>query len=357
MPQSGLPAEGRQALATWLFVLAGMVVAMIVIGGLTRLTGSGLSMVDWRPVTGWLPPLTEAGWQAAFTAYQATPEYRDVNAGLTLAGFREIFWLEYIHRLWGRLIGVVFAIPFAVFLWKGWIDRRAAPRFAILFVLGGLQGGLGWYMVQSGLVDRPEVSQYRLVAHLGAALVIYAALLWSAFGYRAHPEKPDSGEAPSGHAAVLVAMIFMTVLSGGFVAGLDAGYAYNTFPTMDGYWLPPLLYAADPAWLSAFEDITTVQFNHRVLAIVTAAVAVAFWLRVHLFVADGAVRRAAAAVGVAALAQVGLGIATLLLIVPLPLAAAHQAGAVVLFTAALWAAFTCRRAPVSVPGVMRARPV
>ncbi len=179
----------------WLFALAAMVFVMVVIGGLTRLTNSGLSMVEWRPVTGWLPPLSDAAWEATFRAYQATPEYRHVNAGMSVAEFKGIFWLEYIHRLWGRLIGVAFFVPFIFFLARGWLDRKLAPRLALVFVLGGLQGALGWFMVASGLVDRPDVSQYRLVAHFAAALIIYVALLWIGLGLvvRTPPWNPSRG--------------------------------------------------------------------------------------------------------------------------------------------------------------------
>ena len=172
----------ERTIGLWLLVIAGMVFAMVVLGGVTRLTESGLSMVEWRPVTGWLPPLTQEAWEQAFAAYQKFPEYHKVNAGMTLAAFKGIYWLEYLHRLWGRLIGLAFALPFLLFLAKGWINRRLGWKLFGVFVLGGLQGVLGWYMVKSGLIDRPDVSQYRLVAHLGLALLIYGYLLWLAFG-------------------------------------------------------------------------------------------------------------------------------------------------------------------------------
>ena len=266
----------HRAIAFWLLAVAARVFAMVVIGGVTRLTHSGLSMVEWQPVTGWLPPSTEAEWSAVFRQYQRFPEFREVNAGMTVAEFKGIFWLEFIHRLWGRLIGVAFAVPFMVFLLKGWVDRRLAPKLVVIFVLGGLQGVLGWYMVKSGLVDRPDVSQYRLTAHLGAALLIYAYMLWVAFGLLA----PEPGPTPrnlSRFAAALAAMVFVTALSGGFVAGLDAGFAYNTFPLMDGELIPEHLFAVTPLYLNFFENVTTVQFTHRLLAITTATLVVVFW--------------------------------------------------------------------------------
>lgn len=338
-----LMSQRRQrAIAFWLLAVAAMVFAMVVIGGLTRLTHSGLSMVDWKPVTGWFPPMTEAEWLAVFQQYQKFPEYREVNAGMTLAEFKGIFWLEFIHRLWGRLIGVAFAIPFVVFLLKGWIDRRLTPKLLLMFVLGGLQGVLGWYMVKSGLVDRPDVSQYRLTAHLGAALLIYAYMLWVAFGLLA-PVAPPAPPRISRFAAVLAAMVFVVALSGGFVAGLDAGFAYNTFPLMDGELIPEHLFAVTPLYLSFFEDVTTVQFTHRLLAIVTAALVGVFWFAASRAPLAPRARLASHVLLVAVGVQVTLGIATLLLIVPVPLASAHQAGAVVLLTAALWAAFEVRQ--------------
>jgi cytochrome c oxidase assembly protein subunit 15 len=344
----------RRAIAFWLLAVAAMVFAMVVIGGVTRLTHSGLSMVEWQPVTGWLPPSTEAEWLAVFRQYQRFPEFREVNAGMTVAEFKGIFWLEFIHRLWGRLIGVAFAVPFMVFLLKGWVDRRLAPKLVVIFVLGGLQGVLGWYMVKSGLVDRPDVSQYRLTAHLGAALLIYAYMLWVAFGLLA----PEPGPTPrnlSRFAAALAAMVFVTALSGGFVAGLDAGFAYNTFPLMDGELIPEHLFAVTPLYLNFFEDVTTVQFTHRLLAITTAALVLVFWFAAAKAPLAARPRLAAHALLVAAATQVTLGISTLVLIVPVPLAAAHQAGAVVLLTTALWAAFEMRQPRRKTPAVEEVR--
>lgn len=330
-----------RAIATWLFVVAGMVLVMVVLGGLTRLTHSGLSMVEWRPVTGWLPPLTTAEWQAAFDAYRQSPEYQKVNAGMTLAGFQEIFWLEYVHRLWGRLIGVAFFVPGVWFAVRGRIDRRLAVKLAGLFVLGGLQGALGWFMVQSGLVDRPDVSQYRLAAHLGFAVLIYGAILWIAFGlWRREPDMRTAASRPAGgsrSAAALCGLIFVTIVAGAFVAGTDAGFAYNTFPLMDGDLIPPHLLASSPWYLSFFEDITTIQFTHRVLATASLLAALALAARLHRYPGD--VRRAGWILAACAIGQFALGALTVVLIVPVPIAALHQAGAVVLWSAALWAAF------------------
>ncbi len=319
-----------------------MVFVMVVIGGLTRLTESGLSMVEWRPITGWLPPLSEEAWQETFSAYRATPEYQKVNAGMSLAEFKGIFWLEYIHRLWGRLIGLAFAVPLVFFIVRGWLDRRLAPRLVLLFVLGGLQGALGWYMVASGLIDRPDVSQYRLVAHFAAALLIYVALLWVALGLvqRTPPWNPSRG---LGRGILAVgALAVVTMLSGGFVAGTDAGYAYNSFPLMDGQLVPDGLLAMSPAYLNVFENITTVQFTHRVLAMTTLLAVIAFWILTRRRRLPARARLAVHGVLVAVLAQVSLGISTLVLVMPIALAALHQAVGVILLTMIVWAAFELR---------------
>lgn len=338
-----LPLQRRyRIVGIWLFAVAAMVFVMVVIGGLTRLTESGLSMVEWRPVTGWLPPLTEEAWQETFQAYRATPEYLQKNAGMSLAEFKNIFWLEYVHRLWGRLIGVAFAVPLAFFLLRGWLDRRLAPRLMLLFVLGGLQGALGWFMVASGLVDRPDVSQYRLVAHFGAALLIYAALLWVAFGLvvRTPPWNPHRGLSHG--ILALGALVVVTMLSGGFVAGTGAGYAYNSFPLMDGQFVPDGLMEMTPAYLNFFENITTVQFTHRLLAMTTLTAVILFWLIARRRRMPARARLAIHAVLAAALAQVALGISTLVLVMPIALAALHQAVGVILLTMIVWAAFELR---------------
>ena len=333
----------RRTIGVWLLAVAGMVFGMVVLGGFTRLTESGLSMVDWRPVTGWLPPLSREAWEQAFGAYQQFPEYRKVNAGMTLAAFKGIYWLEYLHRLWGRLIGVAFALPLLFFLMKGWIDRRLAWKLSGMFLLGGLQGVLGWYMVESGLIDRPDVSPYRLVAHLGLALLIYGYILWVAFGLLAPPRGAASASPALRRGAIAVAgLVLVTAVAGGFVAGLDAGFAYNTFPLMDGELVPRQLLAATPVWRSFFEDVTTVQFTHRVLAMLTLLVVLAFrWSLRSRHLAPTA-RRAANLLTGWVFVQFALGVATLLSTVAVPLALAHQASAMILWTLALRTMFELR---------------
>ncbi len=330
----------NKIIASWLFVLCGMVFIMVILGGLTRLTHSGLSMVDWRPITGWLPPMNPGEWQAVFELYQESPEFKKVNTDMTVEGFKSIFWLEFIHRLWGRSMGVVFFLPFVIFLLKGWVTRPLIPRLILIFILGGLQGVLGWYMVKSGLIDNPDVSQYRLTAHFSAAVVIYGYMFWVALSLM----KPFHGavlHAPAGLIRVTVfsaVWIFITMMSGGFVAGLDAGLTYNTFPLMDGKIVPSGLANLSPWYLNMFENITTVQFDHRVLAEMTLVLIIGLWLVARKSDLPWAALQAFHALMIMTLVQIALGITTLLYDVPMSVAALHQAGALLLFTFALWAA-------------------
>jgi heme a synthase len=324
-------------MATWLFVVIAMVFAMVVLGGVTRLTHSGLSMVEWRPVTGWLPPLSEAAWMEVFDKYKLSPEFQKVNQLMDLDGFKSIFWFEFLHRLWGRLIGVTFLLPFVFFLLRGWVSRDMTPKMVLMFILGGLQGLMGWYMVKSGLVDRPDVSQYRLTAHFSLALIIIGYIEWVALGLL-FPEKGQTGTTavPKGFGVLVWVWAFVTAISGGFVAGLDAGFTYNTFPLMDGALFPPDLYQLSPVYLNLFEDITSVQFNHRVLAEGLFVLVAILWMKCRKAELNQRARLSVNTLAVVVLLQVLLGITTLLLVIPVPLAAAHQAGAVVVFMTALW---------------------
>ncbi len=345
----------HRAIAVWLLVVVAAVFGMIVLGGLTRLTESGLSMVDWKPVTGWLPPLTEAEWEEAFAAYRQYPEYALRNVHMTLAGFQEIYWLEYLHRLWGRMIGVLFAVPFLVFLARGWIGRRMGWRLASVFVLGGLQGAMGWYMVLSGMVDRPDVSQYRLTAHLVFALAILAALLWMAMDLLSSRRSPSASGGGEGGLAWgargVLALVVLAITAGGFVAGTGAGFTHNTYPLMEGSLLPSGLYAMDPWWRSAFEDLTTIQFQHRHLGELTGVATLALWALGRRRGVRGTAATALDVLAAAVMAQVGLGILTLLLVVPIWAAALHQAGAVLVFGAALWSVHQLRPAPAAAAAV------
>ncbi len=337
------PAEtsrGSHIIGLWLLTICSMVFAMIVLGGFTRLTESGLSMTDWRPVTGWLPPLSEGAWQAQFDGYRASPEYQKINRGMSLDDFKGIFWLEYLHRLWGRVIGLAFALPFAVFIYKRWVNKALMVRLGVLLALGGLQGIIGWWMVKSGLVDHPDVSQYRLATHLLMAFLIIALGLWFALDLLGSP-----GEAAPLHvrrlSSVTVGIVFVTVFSGALVAGLNAGMIYNTFPLMLGEIFPSEGFQLSPWYKNFFEDVPTVQFDHRVLALTTFALVACVWWMCR---AQGSVVRSRANVLMfAVLAQVILGISTLLLVVPIGLAAMHQAGAVVLLVASIWLRHSIRK--------------
>jgi len=333
--------NGDRAVAAWLLVCCALVFAIVVVGGITRLTHSGLSIVEWQPIVGALPPLDEAGWQETFGKYKQTPQYRLVNPGMSLDGFKSIFWWEYIHRLLGRLIGAAFLLPLLWFALRGRIARALAWKFAAIFGLGALQGALGWYMVQSGLVDNPRVSQFRLTAHLGIAFLIYAAMLWIVFDLLFTRAGPVSRRLRR-FAFALAALTFVMVLSGGLVAGTRAGLAYNTFPLMNGRFVPPEIFALEPWYLNFSNNISTVQFDHRLIAWLLAFLVPWFWLRVRREAAPRRARLAAELLLGALALQIALGIATLLLAVPVPLAAAHQAGALLVFSAALFSAHSLR---------------
>ena len=321
-------------IAYWLFFCAAVIFGMILLGGITRLTSSGLSMVDWKPIMGVIPPMTQTDWQEMFLKYQQFPEYQKINVGMSLEDFKPIFMYEYLHRVLGRLIGVIFIVPFIFFYFSRRIKTGLTPKLVIMLIGGGCQGLLGWYMVKSGLVDNPHVSQYRLTAHLGAAVLIYGFILWTAFGLvltaRAQPVELQR------FSIGLSALIYLMILSGGLVAGTHAGNAYSTWPLMGDSFVPAGLYAMTPAWLSAFEDITTIQFNHRMFAYLIVALVVAFAIRAFRFGIVGRLK-----VGIFCLIgllgmQVTLGISTLIFYVPIPVAAAHQVGAVALLTASLF---------------------
>ena len=331
-----------RVVAIWLLVCCGLVFAMVVLGGFTRLTGSGLSMVDWRPLMGWLPPLSDAEWQRVFELYQLSPEFLKVNAHMDVDAFKGIFWLEFLHRLLGRTIGIVFLLPFVFFFAKGYILAREWPKYLLMFILGGMQGVLGWYMVKSGLVDIPHVSQYRLTAHLVAAFMIYAYMFWVAMSLL-FPTRGNNRHPWFGKAMALTGLTSITIISGGFVAGLKAGKIYNTFPMMGDYWVPPGTMALEPAWRNLFDNMTTVQLDHRILAITTLLAVVGFWFKARQ--ADLPLRSQPAVNALlhTAVLQVGLGIMTLLMSVPVILGATHQAVAMLLFTISLYILHSLRR--------------
>jgi cytochrome c oxidase assembly protein subunit 15 len=330
--------NSNRAIAIWLLVVCALIFSMVVLGGVTRLTRSGLSMVDWNPIMGVVPPLSTKQWQETFDRYQQFPEYKKVNEGMTLSQFKSIFWFEYAHRLLGRTIGLAFLVPFLVFLVRRKIPRSLTPQLITMFVLGGLQGLLGWYMVKSGLVNHPRVSQYRLTAHLSAAILIYGYILWVALGLLLPKPASEPERAPRLRrlSLALFAVICIMIISGGFVAGTHAGYGFNTFPTMNGFWIPPALYSEVPWWLNWFENHTTIQFNHRLIAWILIFSVPAFWFLARSKISDRITRMGVHALLAALALQVTLGITTLLLAVPVPIAAMHQAGALIVFTAILF---------------------
>ena len=319
------PVEDRlRPVRIWIYCIAFLVLVMVAVGGITRLTGSGLSIVEWKPISGILPPLSEAEWQADFDAYRQIPQYQLVNRGMSLAEFKFIFFWEWFHRFLGRFIGLAFAVPFVAFLFQRRFSWNLALPLGGLFVLGGLQGVLGWWMVSSGLTERVDVSQYRLAAHLSAAAVLFIALVWVA----RRREPPIEGTAAAGARwpiVVLLGAILLQIAAGAFVAGLDAGLAHPTWPLMDDRWIPRGMWTAEPWWLNLFENHTTVQFVHRGLAyLIVAYVTALVWWRARAG-GFGGVHGWMQAIAVLVLLQVVLGIATLLTLVPLSLALGHQA--------------------------------
>jgi cytochrome c oxidase assembly protein subunit 15 len=328
--------DARPVIA-WLLACCALVFAMVVVGGVTRLTHSGLSITEWQPIVGTLPPLSAADWNEAFAKYRQTPEFEQVNHAMTIAQFKAIFWWEYFHRLLGRAIGVVFLVPYLYFLLRNRIPRGYAWPQAGIFALGALQGLVGWLMVKSGLVDDPRVSQFRLTAHLGLAFAIFAAMWWTAHSLAFERRTPSPALRGLRRGAfAVVALVFFMILLGGLVAGIRAGFAYNTFPLMNGAFVPPEILMLEPWWRNFFWNMATVQFDHRIVGWLLAVVVPIFCWR--LFSArDASPRARGSAAGLLAMlaVQLGLGIATLVNVVPLSLAALHQAGALVVFALAL----------------------
>ena len=331
---AGAPADPLRPVRVWLYAIAALVVLMVVVGGATRLTESGLSIVEWKPVTGTLPPLSEAAWQAEFQKYQQIPQYQQLNRGMSLDEFRSIFWWEWGHRLLGRLIGFVFLLPFLFFLWRGLIDRTLGWKLAGLFLLGGMQGAIGWWMVASGLVGRVDVSQYRLATHLTLACLILAATVAVAVSLKPSVTPATADRRVRMTAYVLLGTVVLQIFLGGLVAGLDAGLTYTTWPLMDGNFIPPIenLLVQQPTWRNFFENVLTVQFNHRMLAYALWTLALLHWLDARR-IGGAVVRRALLLVGLVS-GQAFIGIMTLLHQVPIDIALAHQFGATIVLIAA-----------------------
>jgi heme a synthase len=329
--------RNRRAIRAWLLAVAALVFAMVAVGGATRLTESGLSIVEWQPVAGALPPLGEAEWQAQFDKYKAIPQYQTLNQGMSLVAFKTIFWWEWTHRLLGRLIGVAFLLPFLWFLWQGRVEARLRPRLWLIFGLGAFQGAVGWWMVASGLADRVEVSQYRLAFHLTLAGLIYVALLWIAQWQAPRADAPAPARLRSS-AKVLLALVLLQIYLGALVAGLRAGLIYNTWPLIDGTLVPAAshLLFNEPWWRNFFENPLTVQFDHRLVAYALLATAVWHAVDVARTSRQGTALRGALALAGAVALQATLGILTLLAQAPLALALMHQTMAMVVLTVAVF---------------------
>jgi cytochrome c oxidase assembly protein subunit 15 len=344
---AAMPARQVRALKMWLGALALLIVAMILVGGATRLTDSGLSITEWQPILGAIPPLSEADWHEAFAAYQKIPEYTQLKPGMSLDEFKTIYWWEWAHRFLGRLIGAAFFVPFVAFWLAGYIPRTLLPRLVGLFLLGGFQGAVGWYMVKSGLAERTDVSQYRLAAHFGVALLILGYTLWLLIGIGARTVAATHSRSVAWVASAVLALIFVQMLAGALVAGLDAGMGFNTWPLINGAFVPPGLSEASPWYLNLFENPLTVQFDHRVLgyAVVVAALGQVMWLAFKR--APQVLIWSGSTLALFAVLQAVIGVWTLLLAVPITLGLAHQAGAIAVFAAAVYHVWLARRAPLA----------
>ncbi len=333
--------RSRRAVGFWFLGIAAIILGMVTVGGLTRITGSGLSITEWDPIMGAIPPLSDAEWAQAFAKYQRIPQYLHDNAGMSLTAFKGIFWWEWIHRLLGRLLGVAFLVPFLWFAWAGAIRRAEWPRMLLLFALGGLQGFVGWWMVMSGLETRVSVSQYRLAIHLGVALILLVAMVWIALEYLRLPGKPVRRGSWPKLAAGFAAMVYIQMLLGALVAGLHAGLIYNTWPSMDGRVFPENPFFASPWWINPFENPGLAQFDHRIGAYIIAVLAVLIANAARRL--KGGAQLTGMLVLNLTLTQLVLGIATLLLQAPEFLAAAHQLVAALLLCTAVWHVFELKQ--------------
>ncbi|MCX7308602.1 MAG: COX15/CtaA family protein [Afipia sp.] len=329
-------ASNLRAVRIWLVIVAALIVCTLLVGGATRLTESGLSIVEWKPVTGTLPPLSQAEWSAEFEAYKKIPQYREMNQGMSLDEFKTIYWWEWAHRALARFIGIAFLLPFLWFLWRGAITGQLMRRLWILFALGGLQGAVGWWMVKSGLAARTSVSQYRLAVHFMLALLLFSAVVWTVRRLQSRPLLVASMRLKV-TSWLLLGLVFLQLYFGALVAGLRAGKIFNTWPNIDGVLIPSFdrLFFETPWWRNFFDNMLTVQFSHRMIAYVLLAAAIyhaidAMRLRANTVVTSGACWLLASIV-----LQVAIGVATLLHQVPIDMGVAHQANAIVVLTLAL----------------------
>ncbi len=332
----GMEEQDKKWMRAWFISGAVLIMLILIVGGITRLTGSGLSMTDWKPILGSIPPITEAQWEDAFDQYKQFPEYQQINRGMDMSEFKFIFFWEYLHRMLGRLIGVVFLVPFIYFVAKKKLNAKWLKRSVWLLILGGSQGLMGWYMVQSGLVDLPYVSPYRLTAHLMLAFIIFGFCVWYAadltrFKSQVEPRKREL----SNWLKVLFGIVFIQIAWGGLVAGLDAGHVYNTFPKMYQYWVPPEVMALEPWYQNLTENSSTVQFTHRMLAALIGVMAIAYWVRLFTVQTSKSAKLWGGVIFVLVLIQYALGVFTLISHVQITLAVLHQFFAILLMGAIL----------------------
>ncbi|MEZ5901003.1 MAG: COX15/CtaA family protein [Hyphomicrobiaceae bacterium] len=338
---------GHAAVEAWLWLVAILVFAMVAVGGATRLTGSGLSITEWKPIIGAIPPLNEADWLAAFEKYKQIPQYKLINEGMSLAQFKGIFWWEWGHRLLGRVVGVVFALPLVFFWWRGWLRKGTARKYAALFALGAVQGAIGWYMVSSGLSERVSVSQYRLALHLSGALAIFSLLVWLALDERRARRGGSAAIVTPfvrAMAAVILGLVFLQTVLGAFVAGLKAGLIYNTWPSMDGQFIPSDYWISGQTLMSFFESHAAAQFNHRMVAYIVLAAALVQVIAIVRGGATSMAKQSGLMLLLVTLTQAVVGILTLVWHVPLELGVLHQAGAVIVLGVAVWHLFAVRDA-------------
>lgn len=329
MSQS-LGEQARKYIRRWFWTGAGLIILMVIVGGITRLTGSGLSMTDWNLIMGAIPPLNESAWQEAFNQYKQFPEYQQLNTGMSLGAFKAIFFWEYLHRLLGRVAGIVFVIPFLWFLIRGYFTKKLLKRATVLFGLGAAQGVMGWIMVKSGLVDVPYVSHYRLALHLLLAVILLSFCVWYALDlYKSKTNHPVPSKTTLSQWSLAIAVVFfLQLIWGAFTAGLDAGFIYNTFPLMNNSWLPQNAWAMQPALINLIENPGTVQWVHRILGTLLAVLVIVLWMKTRKTGADKTIMRRASILLILIAFQYVLGILTLLFRVPVSLGVAHQTGAV-----------------------------
>ena len=321
----------------WLFFNAFMIICMVFIGGVTRLTDSGLSMIDWNLFKGIIPPTNDQDWEVLFNKYKKFPEYKVINFNISLDDFKQIFFWEYFHRIWGRLIGLTFLVPFIYYLIKKSFTKNARLFLYLILALGCFQGFMGWYMVQSGLVDKPDVSQYRLAAHLSIAFILYTSILFLAWNIYRSQKINYSTRLPSfknavNRTSVCFILTFLTAIFGAFVAGTNAGLAYNNFPYMGESILHPDAFILEPAWKNMFENVSLIQFNHRLLASITTIVIIICSYLNYKYIKDIVIKRLSIILGFSIFLQYCLGIITLKLLVPIALGAIHQLGSLFVLT-------------------------